>query len=276
MCSLTLLIAVIGLSARCEAFSQRWTETFNANDIFPCAHKSKILHEASNDGDLDWTYFTLSMSWPKPLFDARPSYDPGEGPESCDKKAVFDSSKVALIADDLNKYWPNLLVKNHISVSAYNIRLIHLCHEWCTHGTCATEVSYTRNEYYYFKQTIDLFKEYNPYSALSKYGITPSNTMYYTAENITIAIEKEFLVTPTLVCYHKQGDGSDQVYLHEIHMCLNKAMNTENCSTEKLNASYSCDGKIIYPPITHSDKKAGFQIHQFLTKSTVCSNASIW
>lgn len=266
MCSLTLLIAVIGLSARCEAFSQRWTETFNANDIFPCAHKSKILHEASNDGDLDWTYFTLSMSWPETfcltqgskqceipedvsswsIHGLWPSYDPGEGPESCDKKAVFDSSKVALIADDLNKYWPNLLVKEpHFSF---------WCHEWCTHGTCATNVSYTYNEYYYFRETIDLFKKYNPYSALSKYGITPSNTTYYTAENITIAIEKEFHVMPTLVCYHKQGDASDQVYLHEIHMCLNKAMNTENCSTEKLNASYSCDGKIIYPPITRSDK----------------------
>lgn len=63
-----------------------------------CLKLYRILHEASNDGDLDWTYFTLSMSWPETFclvscsFPPKPSLPPI--PLGCQTIETYDDITV--------------------------------------------------------------------------------------------------------------------------------------------------------------------------------------
>lgn len=213
----------------------------------------------------DWSYFTLSMSWPPTFCLTRtdedcvipenvmnwsihglwPSSKPGYGPQDCSKTAVFDSSDVKGMEDSLNKYWPNLLVdEQHYSFWR---------HEWCTHGTCASNITSVNDEYKYFNKTLELFKELNPYSALSDAGITPSKDNVYSGLNISLAIRKGFYALPSLSCYHKEDGG---VYLHEIHLCLEKDLRIRDCPEGVWNMSWTCENlsNIQYPPVEHSGK----------------------
>lgn len=247
----TMLYSMLPCILVLTAISNTVTAAY-IGDIIPC-NMSRTWYSAE-----EWKYLTLTMSWPQTFCltqdfkDCRipqnvhnwtihglwPSSDSGEGPSYCGKKPFFDSSKVKGLLNGLNKFWPDL-----IDVGSY---YAFWSHEWCRHGTCANSVPSLKGETNYFNKTLQLFQNFNPYSTLSRAGITPSDSKTYPKKDIMNALTTAFSFNISIGCYRQNDSSID--YLHEVYVCMDKSFHLIDCP-DRENAT--CSDSVTYPTIHH-------------------------
>ncbi|XP_048234489.1 ribonuclease 3 [Ricinus communis] len=189
---------------------------------WPPATCSGLLAPACNRPIISYN-FTLHGLWPE--------NNSGSSPAAC-QSVPFDISKLtkAGIINDLNKYWPNLLLgqKNQIFWK----------HEWQKHGTCSQWDLVD-----YFKESIKLAETLNLLKILESSGIKPDDQLHRIVD-----IKKAFKahqLEPLIKCNTK--NKSDSYQLHEIRLCVNKVgMHFEKCQRR---ADMGCGGlqQIIFP-----------------------------
>ncbi|GAA0141483.1 endoribonuclease [Lithospermum erythrorhizon] len=153
-------------------------------------------------------------------------YNDGTWP-SCCNGPQFDETKIALLFDELNTYWPTLSCSK--SSSCHGSKGLFWGHE--KHGTC--EFPYIKDEYDYFTKALSLYFKYNVTEMLNQSGYVASNSDKYPLQGIISAIKKCF-GTPEITC---TGDA-----VQEIRLCFNKNFEPQDCFF-----SSSCPSYISFP-----------------------------
>ncbi|KAF9920403.1 ribonuclease T2-like [Linnemannia zychae] len=184
--------------------------------------------------------FTLHGLWPDTCLGR-------QGPASgCDYNRIYNDveSKLANFKglpsgfmDQMRTYWGSNSYSNNVFWS----------HEWSKHGTCFSTLNpscYSNSQTYipdqdvysYFKQGLDLRRQYNIYAALSNAGILPGSTPE--TEDMHIAIKKAFGEDAEINC--------DNGVLSEIWMHFNVKNGNQYVPTRPRFLG-SCRGYILYP-----------------------------
>jgi ribonuclease I len=181
-----------------------------------------------------YDYYILALQWPKSydfqldhwtIHGLWPSIKNSEEYPCYCRDEDFDENSVSLFRDQMNEYWPSLIMK-----PAYQFWF----HEWTKHGTC---IQNSQPEY--FRRTLDLYREYEPLPKLSNNDIIPGSV--YSYENLSRVLGKSV----TLGCkFH-----SDIQYLSEIGVCLSKKFEEIDCTSGHRNSNdevNSCKDDDIY------------------------------
>ena len=126
-------------------------------------------------------------------------------------------------------------------------------HEWEKHGTCSLSLSEVANEKDYFTTTLNLRKEYNFDTILSKASITPDDNKPYKLNDIEEAIKKALKVEPIVSCYSQDN----KQYIAEMQVCLDRNLELIECKSaqDKGHVAYSSEkpcstkNEVYYPAI---------------------------
>ncbi|XP_067682568.1 ribonuclease Oy-like [Haliotis asinina] len=112
---------------------------------------------------------------------------------NCNDSWRFSWDKIKSLEKQLEANWPDL---------KYNSRSLWQ-HEWRRHGTCATTLKTTNNEFRYFHKVLRLNRldAFNPQMALEKAGITPScKKAYLVSSLVTTGRSVSIIMTMCTPC----------------------------------------------------------------------------
>ncbi|KAJ5078017.1 ribonuclease t2 [Anaeramoeba ignava] len=198
--------------------------------------------------DPDWDFWLLNMQWP--LADcinyancsvpswyssfALHTFEPrtdSNVPVFCDSQYPFNISEISNITYSLAYIWPDFW--NFSYPQAFWKT------NWEKHGTCSLSVLKTEYEYFYtgyqFRESLD------PTTWLWKNNIVPSNTTFYTYDQIDQAVTQAISgLKPTISCNTYLG----KTILHEIGFCYGKDLKLFSCSdTLRTNVGEKCGNR---------------------------------
>jgi len=212
----------------------------------------------------DWAYMVMVESWPGTFCDDGcchlpadvgttpsgftmhgmwPNYEGKDYPSCCESPYTREDILNSIFEDkslkkELDTHWPSLK------------RCKFVLYETEKHGTCAATVyNGTKGYLDYWRAAMNVLKRYDLAATLRKRGIVPSETAYYTEDEIKEAIEPVIGARVNLHC----ATGNSK-RLSEVRICL-KRPETEQ---EKLNpvpfncprVETSCNSKHIeLPPL---------------------------
>ncbi|XP_058215723.1 intracellular ribonuclease LX-like [Rhododendron vialii] len=133
--------------------------------------------------------FTIHGLWP--------GFWNGKTHENCQSPIVFDKKLVASLRRDLEGYWPDLLKPKYEKTDSH---FEFWDKQRVKHGSCSA-----MQPKMYFDAAIRLRKASNLLKVLRSSGIVPG-TKLYTPEEIKIAIENGWGVTPLVKCNKDKRD----------------------------------------------------------------------
>lgn len=161
-----------------------------------------------------------------------PTMQDTEGPNFCNKSAIFDGDNIKDLVPRLNVDWTNLL--NNTAFESF------WCHEWCKHGTCST----MPDEHTYFATVLDYYDQMMFGDILLNQSVRPSNDTTYSVKDILNAFKQELGVFPYSV--NCMGSHKTGAILTQIGVCLDKNLKVIECPRE--TNTHGCDGHSIYYP----------------------------
>ena len=178
-----------------------------------------------------------------------PSRNDTSYPSNCNNNA-FDPSQISDLLPEMQVRWPNLLTSSSPN-SFWE-------HEWDKHGTCAQSDSKLASEHDFFAATLGLSETYELGSYLSSAGIVPSSDKYYTAAQMSSAIQSQIGVQPLIMCTHGDNMLGDDEDLAAIALCVDKDVNLMHCDANVIahhsEACYASD-HIYMKPLHGSAQK---------------------
>lgn len=190
-----------------------------------------FLLECSHVEAASFDYFTLAFQWPitycsdkntncyqKHIWTIHglwPSNKNGRNPDYCNN--TFDGSQITSIKKTLDEFWPNLdLTKKNTDFWSY---------EWRKHGSCANSVEKVSTTLDYFKKALQLAKQYNVTSILSKKKITENNINTYTINDVQSAMEGSTRFKSNIIW----NENKCTPLLSEIRICFSKTFDVIDC-----------------------------------------------
>ncbi|KAF8387825.1 hypothetical protein HHK36_026486 [Tetracentron sinense] len=125
----------------------------------------------------------------------------------------FNNNEISGLEEDLQKYASNITCPSTNSTDSWKTL-------WETYGVCSG-----LGQHYYFKKSLELLKQIDMLSILSKHDITPTTDHGhdYTVAEISEAIKTETTYTASIKC--SSNDYADYELL-EIHLCFDKDATT--------------------------------------------------
>nr|GEU94315.1 extracellular ribonuclease LE [Tanacetum cinerariifolium] len=167
------------------------------------------------------TEFTIHGLWPQP--NGAPSTEP------------FDANKIATLASELSKYWPNL--KSKQQQIAFNIDFWKT--EWNKHGKYSG-----LGVREYFEKSLELHKDAGQglKAKLAAEKITPTIYNTYKLVDIQAAVTKiNGGFSGTIICVQRKGSSNKQ-QIQEIRFRYTNSFQKQN----NLSPS-NCDPEILFP-----------------------------
>ena len=216
----TALLLVLTL-ALTESTDPRDSYTFfelvrqwSPNMCYQASHACKHLPPTIDT----WTIHGL---WPTLNSTSYPSNCAGD-------QCHFDSNNIADLADELHVKWPS-------DYKGQDTKF--WTHEFCKHGTCATDVLCTQHAY--FAKALTLHNELDVEAALGAVGIIPDWNQTYSMNRLEDAIRKWFGVDEaTYWCRFVRDNGETKQLLYQVSLCLDKKFRVRNCP---VMPRHSCD-----------------------------------
>ncbi|XP_071079348.1 ribonuclease Oy-like [Haliotis cracherodii] len=234
-----LVIVVVSAESAFDffAFSQQWAPSVCIDAS--SEHKCGIPEEVTG-----WTVHGL---WPNSRS--------GKEPSDCNSSWPFDFDKIKSLETNLTAQWPNLFTdtaKNDF-----------WSHEWDKHGTCATSLPATDNEFNYFSAALQLNKKLNLQQVLKMFDVIPSNSTGYKVTEVSGLLKKYFGSTPVMRCSYQKA--TKRQFFMEIEICVDKSFKLMDCDSKLLSAQAnltqaeecrSSELTYLYPlPTANSNKK---------------------
>lgn len=205
-----------------------------------------ICYTSLCSGTDDWDHFVFAQEWPVAVCEQAkekmhnctipsvvhswgihglwPSLKDTRGPTNCNLSKPFDFSKLKPLLNELHQFWPNMYADTNDSTFWQ--------HEWEKHGRCATTLPATADEYMYFKQSLQLIKQFDASILLKNKRILPSNVTMYTLAQIQNALKKQLGNKNVVIeCTKDLATGKDMLY--EVEICMNKQFQPIDCYTER-------------------------------------------
>lgn len=216
----------------------------------PSSLEDNLIHKQINDDE--WDHFVFSQQWPMSVcIDSHithkhnckiaenvstwtvhgiwPSLGSSQGPEFCNKTAIFDSAKIQSIKDKLEMFWPNLYTESPL----YEF----WAHEWDKHGTCAMTLDSLDSELKYFSKGLELSRTFDLLSMLEKGNIVPTDSNTYQYNNFFDVLKGALGDSPTLNCVYDRTTKTQ--YIIEVQFCLDKTFNVMACPSSKITSAFS-------------------------------------
>lgn len=162
-------------------------------------------------------YFTIHGLWPE--------YNNGTWPQFCNA-SKFDIKSLQYLENDLIKYWTDFRNPHKFWM-----------HEYYKHMSCIEEDPIFQDERTCFKMGLSFRSYYDYYTALSRENILPNNSLNYTTNEISNAIEKMTGTVPVIIC-------DDNNILNEIRICFNQNVTAIDCPINELKKQ--CQSEYVW------------------------------
>ncbi|XP_067681669.1 ribonuclease Oy-like [Haliotis asinina] len=158
---------------------------------------------------------------------------------NCNDSWRFSWDKIKSLEKQLEASWPDL---------KYNGRSLWQ-HEWRRHGTCATTLKATNNEFRYFHKVLRLNRldAFNPQMALEKAGITPSCKKSYPTEDIKHAVQQYFQTNLIMTCTTQRYPETNRTLLMSIYLALSKTFTVTTLHYSNIHQCKPGDKVYIFP-----------------------------
>jgi len=158
-------------------------------------------------------------------------------PGFCNSTWKFDPKVLDPIMEEMMEFWPDVEMRGQPD-SLWD-------HEWCKHGTCATQLKETKDELSYFSKGCELARE-NPITEwLEKAGVVPADDQSYSLDQVWGAVMQGTEGTkPHIDCVKIEG----QVFLSEIKVCYYKNFTRASCEGIKSSGGSEMMGKCTRYP----------------------------
>lgn len=175
----------------------------------------------------NFDYILLATQWPETFCEtthcvqhqdiwaihgAWPENNDGSWPQDCCTNHTYNGSLLKSIEPELIQHWKTLK-SGGTNDQFWN-------HEYTKHGTCAIQSPLMKDEFNYFKSTLEAFKKLQIDEWLNKAGIVPSATKLYPVAEFHAAIKKNLGHSAQIDCViHKKKQAPA---ISQINFCLNK------------------------------------------------------